>query len=246
MPAYIHSDRGTSFMSHELKSYLTAQGIATSRTTAYNPAGNGQVERYNGIIWKTIELALKSEGLPTNQWQAMLQPALHSIRSLLCTATNETPHERMFAHPRRSHTGCSLPTWLTIPGPILMKNHNRSNKYQPMVQEVELLEANPGYAHVRLPDGRETTVNVRHLAPRGLLPEKALDADMLATPLLKTPLADSSHEATDDQLLESSLDETCSSENTDSFLRPKQEETLPPTTSRIRRPPAYLSDFVTD
>ncbi|GFV79415.1 retrovirus-related Pol polyprotein from transposon opus [Trichonephila clavipes] len=50
MPSFIHSDRGSSFMSHELKSFLTSQGIATSRTTPYNPAGNGQVERYNGII----------------------------------------------------------------------------------------------------------------------------------------------------------------------------------------------------
>ncbi|GFS72377.1 putative retrovirus-related pol polyprotein from transposon opus [Trichonephila clavipes] len=45
MPSFIHSDRGSSFMSHELKSFLTSQGIATSCTTPYNPAGNGQVER---------------------------------------------------------------------------------------------------------------------------------------------------------------------------------------------------------
>ena len=35
------------------------------------------------------------------------------------------------------------------------------------MEEVELLEANPQYAHVRLPDGRETTVSIRHLAPQG-------------------------------------------------------------------------------
>jgi len=33
------------------------------------------------------------------------------------------------------------------------------------VQEVELIQANPGYAHVKLPDGREQTVSVRDLAP---------------------------------------------------------------------------------
>ncbi|GFW69689.1 retrovirus-related Pol polyprotein from transposon opus [Trichonephila clavipes] len=113
MPSFIHSDRGSSFMSHELKSFLTSQGIATSRTTPYNPAGNGQVERYNGIIWKTIQLALRSNRMKTEQWEGVIQTALHSIRSLLCTATNATPHERMFSHPRRSHNGCSIPTWLT-------------------------------------------------------------------------------------------------------------------------------------
>nr|XP_042912197.1 uncharacterized protein LOC122272495 [Parasteatoda tepidariorum] len=167
MPTYIHSDRGSSFMSRELKTYLTSQGIATSRTTAYNPAGNGQVERYNGLIWKTIELALKSRGLAIKQWQLVLQTALQAIRSLLCTATNATPQERMFTHIRRSHNGCSLPTWLSTAGPVLMRNHIQENKYEPIVQEVELLEANPEYAHDRLPDGNETSISLRHLAPRG-------------------------------------------------------------------------------
>ncbi|GFT40546.1 putative retrovirus-related pol polyprotein from transposon opus [Trichonephila clavipes] len=74
----------------------------------------------------------------------------------------------MFSHPRRSHNGCSIPTWLTKPGPVLMKNQMRANKYEPIVQEVELIEANPDYAHVKLGDGRETTVSIRHLPPRGV------------------------------------------------------------------------------
>ncbi|GFV73282.1 putative retrovirus-related pol polyprotein from transposon opus [Trichonephila clavipes] len=171
MSSFIHSDRGSSFMSHELKSFLTSQGIATSHTTPYNPAGNGQVERYNEIIWKTIQLALRSNSMKTEQWEGVIQTTLHSISSLLCTATNATPHERMFSHPRRSHNGCSIPTWLTKPGSVLMKNQMRANKYEPIVQEVELIEANPDYAHVKRGDGRETTVSIRDLAPRGELPD---------------------------------------------------------------------------
>ena len=79
MPAYIHSDRGTSFMSNDLKTLLHSKGIATSRTTAYNPTGNGQVERLNGTIWKSIMLALKSQNLSTGSWQEVLDDALHSI-----------------------------------------------------------------------------------------------------------------------------------------------------------------------
>jgi len=37
----------------------------------------------------------------------------------------------------------------------------------PLVDEVELLQANPHYAHVRYPDGREMTVATKHLAPKG-------------------------------------------------------------------------------
>ncbi|KAF2904273.1 hypothetical protein ILUMI_01905, partial [Ignelater luminosus] len=35
----------------------------------------------------------------------------------------------------------------------------------PLVKEVELIVANPAYAHVKFPDRREDTVSVRHLAP---------------------------------------------------------------------------------
>ena len=49
-PSFVHSDRGTTFMSEELKGFLHSRIIATSRTTAFNPQGNRQVERYNGII----------------------------------------------------------------------------------------------------------------------------------------------------------------------------------------------------
>ena len=62
MPAYIHPDRELSFMSKDIPDFLHEKGkrVATSRTTPYNPQGSGQIERYNGIIMKTITLALKS------------------------------------------------------------------------------------------------------------------------------------------------------------------------------------------
>ena len=67
----------------------------------------------------------------------VLPIVLHSIRLLLCT-----PHERMFCHDRKSFNGVSLPSWLK-PGPIYVKNHNRNAKSNLLVEEAELLEANP-------------------------------------------------------------------------------------------------------
>lgn len=248
MPTYIHSDRGPSFMSQELKSFLTSQGIATSRTTAYNPAGNGQVERYNGIIWKTIELALKTRGLSIQQWALVLQPALHSIRSLLCTATNATPHERMFTHTRKSHNGCSLPTWLLTPGPVLMKNYCRGNKYEPLVQEVQLIEANPDYAHVRLPGGRETSVSLRHLAPRGG-EAGSLDRRNF-TPVGPSQCQSDIVTPSDDncrQLPETSIrtEEELELGNLDRGTTMNPPDPVLPTSCRTRRPPEYLKDYVT-
>ena len=154
MPAYIHSDRGASFMSQDLKQFLMGVGVSSSRTTAYNPQGNGQVERYNGIIWRAVQLSLDTNNLSTTHWEEVLPNALHSVRSLLCTSTNETPHERFFVHQRRSSKGSSIPSWLANPGKVLLKRNVRASKHEPLVDEVDLLEANPHYAHVRLSNGR--------------------------------------------------------------------------------------------
>ena len=165
VPSYIHSDRGSAFMSEELKSFLADKGIASSRSCPYNPTGNGQVERYNGVIWKAIQLAAASRNLRIESWELLLPDVLHSIRSLLCTSTNETPHERIFKFSRKSSIGKTIPSWLLHPGKVLLKRFVRHSKHEPLVDEVELLESNSQYAHIRHNDGRESTVSVKHLAP---------------------------------------------------------------------------------
>ena len=167
MPNYIHNDNGSSLISEELKLFLLKRGIATSRSTRYNPEGNGQVEKYNGVIWKAVQLALKTKKLPLSDWEYVITDALHSLRSLLCTATNETPHERIFKYPRKSTSGRSVPSWMLEGGKALMKRHARRSKYEPLVEEVHLLDVNPSTCHVRTTSGREMTVSNKHLAPIG-------------------------------------------------------------------------------
>ncbi|KAJ0178188.1 hypothetical protein K1T71_006011 [Dendrolimus kikuchii] len=48
MPAYMHSDRGTCFLSNEIKEFLFNRGIATSRTTSYNPQDYSYVRMPDG------------------------------------------------------------------------------------------------------------------------------------------------------------------------------------------------------
>ena len=167
MPSYIHNDRAPDFLSAEVREYLHSRGVATSKTSRYNPRGNGQAEKFNGTIWKAVTLALKSRGLPITAWESVLPDALHSIRSLLCVATNCTPHERMFNFQRKSTAGNSVPSWLARPGPVYVRKHVRKSKYDPIVETAELIEANPEYAFIRLPSGHETTVSLRDLAPCG-------------------------------------------------------------------------------
>ena len=66
----------------------------------------------------------------------------------------------------------STPSSLSCPGPVLSKRHVRSSKYDPYVDEVELIHAIPFYARVQMQSGREATVSLRDIAPVG---EKRVD-----------------------------------------------------------------------
>ena len=119
-------------------------------------------------------MALKTRGLSPYGMLARCTPC-----SLLCTATNCSPHERLLKYARRSSVGGSVPSWLITLGPVLLKRHVRTSKDDPLVDEVKLLQANQQYAHIRYTDGRETTVSIRHLAP---LPEDTHIHDVLPAP----------------------------------------------------------------
>ena len=235
MPSYIHTDQGSNFMSEELKSYLNSHNIATSRTTPYNPQGNGQIERYNGIIWKSVTLDLKTRGLKVTEWESVLDNALFCIRSLVCTSTNSTPHERMFRHARRTTTGIATPTWLK--GPLYMRKFVRNNKYEPIVQEVELIHANPDYATVRQRDGKEITVSLKHLAPRYVIEKEST-----------APIMEDEQAETDNH---SQASETTAPEQEATRVAPAPEilrvddDDLPRRSTRERKQPKYLEDYTT-
>ncbi|GFW11244.1 retrovirus-related Pol polyprotein from transposon 17.6 [Trichonephila clavipes] len=138
-----------------------------------------------------------------------------SIESLRSTAL------RLF------HTHLAYKAWSSS----YEKSDARANKYEPIVQEVELIEANPDYAHVKLGDGRETTVSIRHLAPRGETTiyedNKGEEENVQAYPDLQPINSDSAI------TLEDSTEQNMNTV----ALR---------TTSRHRKPPAYLKDYIRD
>ena len=47
------------------------------------------------------------------------------------------------------------------PRTVLMKRNVRHSKYEPLVDEVELVEVNPHYANAKFPDGRGTSVSTK-------------------------------------------------------------------------------------
>jgi len=164
-PSAIHSDRGAQFESDKFNQFLLSNGIVKTRTTPYRPQGNGQCERTNATICKAICLSLKENNLHKSQWSKVLPQALASIRSLLCTATNQTPHERLFTFQRTSKFGEDLPTFLTNKdSTVLYRLHLKGKGDQP-TQKVTLLETiSPYFSRVKFDNGRESTVSTRDLA----------------------------------------------------------------------------------
>ncbi|XP_063628196.1 uncharacterized protein LOC134799687 [Cydia splendana] len=239
-PLYIHSDRGSCFMSEEIQSFLKKCNIATSRTTPYNSQGNGQVEKLNGTLWRTIQLSLKSKNLPIENWEQVLKLSLHCVRSLLCTSINATPHEKLFNFPRRTPVGESLPSWL-VPGPVLLKKFVRS-KTDPYVEEVELLHSNPNYSYVRRRNGQESTVSNRHLAPLPLSDDEGSIPDGTATD-------GGSDIPTLDEEQENPVDAGTLNNDQEIYSTPPQE--APPSrifrrSTRSKKMPQHLNDYILD
>ena len=164
------SDNAPSFSLGNIKEFLLKRGVASSKSSPYHPTGNSQAERYIGIVWKSICLSLKSNNLPLSCWETVLPNAIHSIRSLLNTTTNATPHELFFNFHRSSRCGRSLPAWLSNPGPVMLRKFLRNHKNNDLVKEVQLLDANSQYANIRYRDGRESSVSLSDLSlcPQGL------------------------------------------------------------------------------
>ena len=125
-PVFIHSDRGSQLLSHEFDTFCDRAGTAHSPTTPHNPKGNGQCEKYNGVIWKGVLCNLHSRGLSEDRWEEMLHDVLASIRTLICTATNGTPHDRFFGFPRRRSSALRIANWLAPNNNIYVKTFVRN------------------------------------------------------------------------------------------------------------------------
>jgi len=222
------------------RNYLHERGIATSTSTPYHPTGNSQCERANQTIWKTIKLFLATQELPDKEWEFVLPDALHAIRSLLCTATNCTPHERFLpSFPRRSTLGKSLPSWLCSPGTAVFYRNHLRRKHDPAVQEVELIEANPRFSTILFSDGRQATVSTSDLA---LLENEVLtDSQDLFVDENHDSLQNMQHSPQNMQLVETINNNLI--ENSSGITDTTAEPTILRRSNRVRKPPERFGDW---
>ena len=104
-------------------------------------------------------------------WEWVLPIALSSIRSLLSTATNEVPHDRMFRFSRMSLSHQKLPDFLLRKGSAILHRRHITRKGDSPTEYVSLVETlSPYFARVAFSDGRIDTVSTRDLAPSNKQP----------------------------------------------------------------------------
>ena len=150
--------------------------------------------------------------------------------------------------------GKFVPSWLTTPGPVLLQRFVRS-KSDPLCDQVELIEANPSYAHIRHPDRRETTVSLTDLAhcpqasgKNSNVGTSVFDDNVLFVSDSSKKSTDNSKPADNSKNLDVSLDR--SSKNLDRSIENvdenRSEIAQAPIelrrSSRVRRPPERYGD----
>ncbi|KAF2898410.1 hypothetical protein ILUMI_07765 [Ignelater luminosus] len=132
--------------------------------------------------------------------------------------------------------------WLTIPRQILLKKHVRHSKFDPLVQEVSHIEGNHEYAHIRFPDGRETTVSTRNLASLPSIDKNGSD------PIEMPPLShEQDYTLSDPTSLQNSPAPTVETPQnatiSQSITAAPPQNVAPKLSLRIWRLPAYLQDY---
>ena len=92
LPDILHSDQGRNFESTILHQTLDAFGVTKSRTTAYHPAGDGLVERFNQFLLQMLRAYVQQQ----HDWEPYLPLVLYAYRTAVHAPTGVSPFELMF------------------------------------------------------------------------------------------------------------------------------------------------------
>ena len=98
VPDSIHSDQGRNFESGVFSEMCKMLQMKKSRSTAYHPQGNGQIENVHRTL-KNMLMAMLDE--QTDRWDEYLDFCMMAYRSSIHVSTGHTPFELMFGREMR-------------------------------------------------------------------------------------------------------------------------------------------------
>lgn len=109
---------------------------------------------FNGKIWKTISMALKSRGLSDQHWQTALPNAIHSSHSILCSFLIGFLITVVVLQPEIL---CLMYEILDLFSRSVIFERTR----RIVCSKVGLIQVNSHYAYIQYKNGEETTVPTR-------------------------------------------------------------------------------------
>jgi len=245
-PESIHSDRGTAFESIDFHSFLNSWNILKSRTTPYHPQGNGQVERMNGTLWKTLQLRLLQNKKAPNEWESELPFALSNIRLFPSRSLSyKSPHDAFFQFSRRSTLDdipmkkdkikhFVQPDWLKEGNIVLFKKHNDEKLMPVRVNKI----LSPYHLQVTFPqNGRMDTISSRFVSrcPN----QQILNNFEISSKASPFPLSQHTKDNPTDVLPE----DATNVESGPVFSQQDENSSDAPLLARKRQAPGYLKDF---
>ena len=104
-PTIIHSDQGTNFESNLMQEVCSLRGIHKSRTTAYHPKCDGQVERQNRTL-QEILAAVVSEH--KDGWDSWVSVAVYVYNTSCHESTGFSPYKLIFGRSPRTNLELDL------------------------------------------------------------------------------------------------------------------------------------------
>lgn len=94
-PTEVHHDQGTNFESKLMKEFCDTYKIKQTRTTAFHPQGDGQVERFNKTMAEILSM-LGGKGRGYQDWDLKLNKAVACYNATEHSVTGFTPNRLWF------------------------------------------------------------------------------------------------------------------------------------------------------
>ena len=124
-PFQIHTDQGRNFESQLFKAVCELLQIHKSRTTAYRPSANGQVERFNRTLMNAVRCFVSAQ----NEWDKFLPQLAGALRSCVNRQTGFTPNMLMLGRET------SQPMDLLFPEPGKLDQYDGPEEYVKSLRE---------------------------------------------------------------------------------------------------------------
>ena len=98
-PTVLHSDQGRNFESNLMKEVCNLMGIHKSRTTAYHPQCDGQVERQNRTLQDMLSAFVSQN---RDDWDLWVDLAVYAYNTSTHESTGYSPYELVFGRVART------------------------------------------------------------------------------------------------------------------------------------------------